>query len=85
MKLLKIFQAISIFLFILFECATSANIWFGVLSVLFLLVFYLLYRLEETCNDRKEIHMRYINRKRDRDNDIAYTTYDSNGNEHFTE
>ena len=48
MKLLDMFQAISIALFILFACATSTNIWFGVLSVLFLLVFYLLYRLEET-------------------------------------
>ena len=85
MKFLKVLECISFTLFILFACGIDKNIIFGVLAVLFVLVFFLLTRLEETFNGRKESHMRYINRKRDRDNDIAYTTYDSNGNEHFTE
>ena len=85
MKLLKIFQGISIFLFILFACGIGKNIIFGIVAVLFLLVFFMLTKLEETFDEREKSHKKYINRKRMRNNDITYTTYDSNGNEHFTE
>ena len=85
MKVLRISEGISFMLFILFACGIEKNILLGVVAVMFLLVFFILTRLEETFNEREKSHKEYFNRKYDRDNDITYATYDSNGNEHFTE
>ena len=82
---MKGLECISFTLFILFSCGIEKNILLGVVAVMFLLVFFLLTRLEETFHGRKESHVRYINRKHKFNDDITYATYDSNGNEHFTE
>ena len=67
MKSLKGLECISFTLFILFACGIDKNIIFGIVAVLFILVFFLLTKLEESFHERKESHMRYINRNRYRD------------------
>jgi glucose uptake protein GlcU len=82
---MKILQPISISIFFICLCCAESNVLFGVIALLFLLVFFLLTKLEETKHEREKSHKQYVNRKHLRDDGITYATYDRRRNEHFAE